>query len=306
VEVHQLRCFVAVAEESHFGRAADRLHLTPSPVSRAVRDQERELGAELFVRRYHQVELTPMGRDLLPQARDLLAGLDELKRQARTAAHGAPRVLHVGGTYLAPPALFDRVVALAEGVAAGRPVDIYEAPSAELIPDIESGAIEIALVHLPVDLTRLDSTTIARYRFLVAMRADDSLAAAAELKLADLAPRTLVAISPKVQPAAMNRLHDRLREAGITKFDQLPDSDLALVASHVRRSRSLALTLSPAAGGPSRVFDDPAFALVPLRDDGLDFTVGVIWRRDRAAAEPDVAALAEAVRRTWRDGPDFY
>src|SRR5262245_1759793 len=92
VEVHQLRGFVA--EESHFGRAADRLHLTPSPVSRAVRDLERELGAELFVRRYHQVELTPLGRELLPQARDLLAGLDNLRRRGRTAADAAPRVLH--------------------------------------------------------------------------------------------------------------------------------------------------------------------------------------------------------------------
>ena len=51
------------------------------------------------------------------------------------------------------------------------------------------------------------------------------------------------------------------------------------------------------------MFDDPAFTLVPLREDGLDFTVGVVWRRDRAAAEPDVAALAEAMRGTWRDGP---
>ena len=305
MEVHQLRCFVAVAEESHFGRAADRLHLTPSPVSRAVRDLERELGAELFVRRYHQVELTPLGRDLLPQARDLLAGLDDLKRRGRTAADAAPRVLHVGGTYMAPPALFDRVVALAEDVAGGRPVDIFEAPSSELIPDVESGAIEIALVHLPVDATRLDSLTIGRYRFLVAMRSDDPLATAAELKLADLTDRTLIETSPKVHPLAMNRMHNRLQGAGITKFDQLPENDLALVASHVRRSRSVALTLSPSTGGPARVFDDPAFTLVPLREEGLDFTVGVVWRRDRAAAEPDVAALAEAMRGTWRDGPDL-
>jgi DNA-binding transcriptional LysR family regulator len=304
VEVHQLRCFVAVAEESHFGRAADRLHLTPSPVSRAVRDLERELGAALFVRRYHQVELTALGRELFPQARELLAGLDELKRRGRAAAHAAPRVLHVGGTYLAPPALFDRVVAVAEGVASSGPVDVYEAPSSELIPDVESGAIEIALVHLPVEEAQLDSVTIARYRFYVAMRSDDPLAAVAELKLADLAERTLVVIPPKPQPTAMNRMHNRLREAGITKFDHLGDTDTALVASHVRRSRSLALTLSPSAGGPSRVFDDPAFVLVPLRDDELDFTVGVVWRRDRAAAEPDVAALASALRRTWSGGPD--
>jgi hypothetical protein len=101
-------------------------------------------------------------------------------------------------------------------------------------------------------------------------------------------------------------MRDYLVSAGITRFQELADSDTALAASHVRRSHSLALTLAPSSGGPARVFDDPAFALVPLRDDGLDFTVGVAWRRDRAGSDGDVAALAGAARRTWSDGPDFF
>jgi hypothetical protein len=100
----------------------------------------------------------------------------------------------------------------------------------------------------------------------------------------------------------MNRFHDHLVRSGITKFHRLPDNDISLVAGYVRRSRALALTLSPATGGPARIFDDPAFALVPLRDDDLDFTVGVTWRRDRAGAG-DVAALSQAALRAWRDGP---
>jgi DNA-binding transcriptional LysR family regulator len=302
VEVHQVRCFVAVAEESHFGRAAERLHLTPSPVSRAVKELERELGVDLLVRRYHQVELTPAGRAVLARARELLAGFDELKAAARSAAHDTPRVIHVGGTHLGPPALFDRLVDLAEEVAGGRPVDVRVAPSAELLPDVESGALEIALVHLPVAQARLESLPIARYQFMVAMRSDDPLAGAGELKLADLTDRILTTISPRVQPAAMNRFHDHLAKSGITKLHHLPDNDTALVAGHVRRSHGLALTISPAAGGPSRVFDDPAFALVPLRDDDFDFIIGVTWRRDRTGTG-DVAALVQAARRAWGDGP---
>ena len=304
MDMHQVRCFVTVAEESHFGRAAERLHLTPSPVSRAVKDLERELGADLFIRRYHQVELTPAGQAVLARARELLAGFDELKTMARTAAQDTPRVIHVGGTHRAPPALFDRVVDLAEEVAGGRPVDIRVASSAELLPEVESGALEIALVHLPVDRAHLDSLPIARYRFMVAMRSDDPLAGARELKLADLTDRVLSSTSPKVHPVAVNRFHEYLVKSGITKFHQLPDNDTSLLASHVRRSHGLALTLSPAAGGSSRIFDDPAFALLPLRDDGLDFFVGVAWRRDRAGAG-DVAALADAVRRTWSHGPEI-
>lgn len=306
MDVHQVRCFVTVAEEAHFGRAAERLHLSPSPVSRAVKELERELGTELFIRRYHQIELTPAGQQLLPQAREALASFDGLKTLARAAGMNAPRVIHIGGTYLAPPALFDRVVALAEEVADGRPVDIFEAPSAELLPDVESGAIDIALVHLPVDSTRLDCLAIARYQFMVVMRADDPLAGTAELKLTDIAHRTFVLGTAKVQPLAMNRMRDHLTKAGITNIDQLPESDSTLVASHLRRSHGVTLALSPSNGGASRVFDDPAFALVPLADDGLDFTVGLAWRRDRAESDDDVAALADEARREWSRGPDIY
>jgi DNA-binding transcriptional LysR family regulator len=302
-DVHQVRCFVTVAEEAHFGRAAERLHLTPSPVSRAVKELERELGAALFIRRYHQVELTPAGEQVLTAARVLLADFDALRDLAGAVSRRAPRVIHIGGTHLAPPALFDRVIGLAEELAGVRPVDIHVASSAELLPEVESGAIELALVHLPADRPGLDSLTLARYQFLVAMRSDDPLAAAGAVRLAEITDRTFAITSPKVHPLAMNRMHQYLADAGITKLHRLADNDTALLASYVRRGHSLALTLSPASGGASRVFDDPAFALVPLRDDGLEFTVGVAWRRDRAESDDDVAGLVRAVRRAWPDGP---
>jgi DNA-binding transcriptional LysR family regulator len=69
LELRQLRYFVAVAEELHFGRAADRLHMSQSPLSRAIRELERELGLVLFVRTTRRVELTPAGSALLERAR---------------------------------------------------------------------------------------------------------------------------------------------------------------------------------------------------------------------------------------------
>jgi DNA-binding transcriptional LysR family regulator len=88
IELRPLRQFVAVAEELHFGRAAERLHMTQPPLSMAIQALERTLGATLFVRSQRSVALSPAGSALLPEARRLLAAADDLPRQAQAAAAG--------------------------------------------------------------------------------------------------------------------------------------------------------------------------------------------------------------------------
>lgn len=297
--MQQLRCFVAVAEERHFGRAAERLHLTPSPVSRAVKELERELGTDLFIRRYHQVELTPAGRQLAQRATELLAGFDQLKTVARQASVGAPRILHAGGTYLAPPTVLDAVAEMAERMYPQYPLDVTFAPSSELLPALTRGELELAVVHLPLDRRDLDSMVLASYRFSIAMRADDPLAAASELTLDDIAHRTLTIGPPTPQPLAMNRMRQRLADAGITSFHEMPDHDAIRLASHIRRNHGLTLTVAPGSGGPSKVFDDPAFAVVPLNDDRLEFLLGLAWRRSAVDDDEVVRDLVHAAHNEW-------
>jgi DNA-binding transcriptional LysR family regulator len=98
VELRQLRYFVAVAEALHFGRAAERLHMSPSPLSRAIRELERELGLVLFVRTTRRVELTPAGAILLERARKALAEIDAAIDDARRAAGPDADTLSVGYT----------------------------------------------------------------------------------------------------------------------------------------------------------------------------------------------------------------
>ena len=91
LELRQLRYFVAVAEELHFGRAAERLHMSQSPLSRAIRELERELGLVLFLRTTRHVELTPAGAALLERARRALAEVDLAVEDARRAARAGER-----------------------------------------------------------------------------------------------------------------------------------------------------------------------------------------------------------------------
>jgi DNA-binding transcriptional LysR family regulator len=96
IELRQLRYFVAVAEELHFGRAAERLHMSQSPLSRAIRELERDLGVVLFVRTTRRVELTPAGLVLLERSRRALAEIDGAIADARRSAVSDDRALGIG------------------------------------------------------------------------------------------------------------------------------------------------------------------------------------------------------------------
>jgi DNA-binding transcriptional LysR family regulator len=300
MDVQQLRCFLAVAEELHFGRAAERLHLTASPVSRIVKDLERELGADLFVRGYHQIELTPAGVELARRAPPLLAEFDRLRSDVQLVAAGEGRVVRLGGSHLSPPGILDSVVECAEKGNPGRPVDVTLAPSSDLLPGLSRGELDAAVVHLPIDDPAMEGLPLASYRFYVAMRRDDPLAAHDELALADLTERTVVTFPLTLQPVAMQQLRDSLAGRGLRNFRLLAGADSAMLAGHVRRTGDLTFTLHPDTGGSSRIFDDPAFAVVPLVD-GPEFRLGLVWLRARAA-DRVVGGVVEAVRERWASG----
>lgn len=145
VELRQLRYFVAVAEELHFGRAAARLHMSQSPLSRAIRELERDLGVVLFVRTTRRVELTDAGLLLLERSRRALAEIDGAVADARRSARAESAVVSVG---FGP---FDRAVmtAIAEEIGAEHPeltVRLEEEVSSESLRRVGVHELSAAVV----------------------------------------------------------------------------------------------------------------------------------------------------------------
>jgi len=95
MELRHLRCFLAVAEELHFARAAERLHIEQSPLSRAVKDLEDELGAQLFVRTTRSTRLTRAGKLFLEHVRRIFTALQQARDSVKAAAHGFDGQLRV-------------------------------------------------------------------------------------------------------------------------------------------------------------------------------------------------------------------
>jgi DNA-binding transcriptional LysR family regulator len=145
VELRQLRYFVAVAEELHFGRAAERLHMSQSPLSRTIRELERELGLVLFVRTTRRVELTPAGSALLERARRALAEIDAAIDDARRAARPDGGTLAVGHT----PFTRLQATRIADELESDRPeiqLRLEEDVTPELLRQIASHELAAAVV----------------------------------------------------------------------------------------------------------------------------------------------------------------
>lgn len=141
----QLTGFVAVAEELHFGRAAERLRMTQPPLSRQIQLLERELGVSLLDRSSRTVRLTAAGRAFLADARRLLADADRSTAAVRSISAGQSGVLRIGFTAASAYAGLDVVLRAAQALGPGVAVDLAELVTADQLDALSRGTLDLGL-----------------------------------------------------------------------------------------------------------------------------------------------------------------
>jgi DNA-binding transcriptional LysR family regulator len=188
LDLRKLRYFVAVAEELHFGRAAERLHIAQPVLSRQIRALEEELGSQLFVRDRRQTELTAAGQQLLEDARPLLANADALRRRvARTGRE--PDRFTVGFM----PGLL--VTAAVRSLGVAHPdlrVDVIRTSWDDQVEVVHDGRVDVSYVRLPVDNAGLTLVPLFDEPRFVALPADHRLAGKEAVSITDLADEHLL------------------------------------------------------------------------------------------------------------------
>jgi len=183
VDLRKLRYFLAVAEELHFGRAAERLHIAQPVLSRQIRALENELGADVFMRDRRSTVLTPAGEQLVHEAKPLLASADALLRRVRAAGEGVARftIGFMPGITLTP------VVRLLRERHPGLDVRMLRTGWHDQVEVLHDARADVGIVRLPIDPAGLEIRPLYTEPRLAIVASAHRLAGKESVQIADLA-----------------------------------------------------------------------------------------------------------------------
>lgn len=172
----QLAGFIAVAEELHFGRAAERLNMTQPPLSRQIQRLEKIVGAELLERDNRKVELTHAGQAFLDEAKRLMALAERAPVAARRIASGRSGLLRIGFTAASGFSILGPLLEEIGGTLPDVDVELHELVTGEQINGLLTGQLDLGLARPPFDTEAFDSQLLYRESMLLAVPAGHRLA----------------------------------------------------------------------------------------------------------------------------------
>jgi DNA-binding transcriptional LysR family regulator len=216
MDLHQLRCFVAVAEELHFGRAARRLNMLPSAIGRHIRLLEDDLSTGLFARTTRNVALTEDGATMLQEARALLASADEISKRFRERGRRRAKTLKVGAVDTAAAGLMPMLLHDFRARHPDVAVQLLEDKTIRLLPRLLSGRLDLAFVRPPEARdSRLEFLMLFHETAVVAVPARHKLAKRKQLTLATLVDQPLIVPDRRVRPHSHDLTVKLFERAGL-------------------------------------------------------------------------------------------
>jgi DNA-binding transcriptional LysR family regulator len=216
VELRHLRYFVAVAEELHFRKAAERLHVAQPAVSEQIRKLEQELGVRLFNRSQRSVALTVAGAALLEEARHVLRHAEVAQQAARNAGEHVTARLRIG--YL-PDSLPGSVPRALRHLASSAPaveVSLTTGPSLRLIGELRASRLDAVVTSLPAPTNGLRVTSLGAQGAVVVLPATHPRAVDSTLAIGQLAPERLLGLPREANPAFHNAVVAMCHAAGLS------------------------------------------------------------------------------------------
>jgi DNA-binding transcriptional LysR family regulator len=291
MELTDFRSFVVVAEELHFGRAAERLHLSQPPLSRRIRRIEDELGVKLFRRTTRRVEITDAGRAFLGEARSVLAAASTAAAVAKRVDRGETGRIVIGAV---TPAIDGVVPAIVRDFRAQHPgigVLIAEMDTAAQLDALRADGIHVGFVRLADhDLRGLETKLVLREPHVVALPRGHRLASARAVTLRSLAGEPLVALAPEVQPELHRRFVAACAAAGFAP--RIVQTARTIPTVTALAAAGIGAAVVPAS---ARHVRREGIAWRPLRGRLPDVEISAAWRKWNPSTA--LALFREAIAR---------
>lgn len=275
-ELRHLRYFVAVAEELHFGRAAERLHMSQPPLSMQIQALERSLGVQLLVRTQRQVSLTRAGEAFLRESRQILSRLEAAGRLARRVSRGEVGELAVGfvssADYNVLPPLLREFRQRAPEVR----LTLHESTTDRQLESLVQGRLDVGFVLPPVEDPRIAYRALHREPLLAALPSAHALARRrGPVPMARLADQPFILFPRELAPGLYDDIVSFCRSAGFSPRVEQEAVQMQTIVSLV--SADMGVALIPASLvhlGRTGVTYKPLREAAPLTE------IGIAWRRD--------------------------
>jgi len=298
MELRHLRSFLAVADELHFGRAADRVGATQPAVSRHLQLLEAELGYALLLRSSRNVALTAAGKALRSGIASHVEAMDLAVNEARaisTASAGRLRIGYVANlSYVFLPQLLERLRQRVPHAA----FEVHESPTPRQIDALNTGRLDVGIALAPLDDSSLMQRRLFEERLIVMTRAGHPLARRKNIELGTLANEPFVICPRYVRTGLHEIVRQRCQCAGFTPNVVQEVGGRTLLEELIVSGVGISVVPESASHVPRT-----GVAFVPLRGKVEPIQVHVIWKKGNLEPLlPLFLELAVSGAREWRTG----
>lgn len=277
IELRHLRYFIAVAEELHFGRAAQRLHISQPPLSQQIMQLEAETGAQLFNRTNRSVQLTPAGSQFLQDARAILLQVEQATQRAARLHRGEEGELRIGFT---SSAAFIGVMSDALYVFRQRwpnvHVQMQEINTRQQLAPLHEGKLDLGVMRntpLPADLHH---QLLLREPLCAVVHKAHPLATAGRITLQALAREPFVFFDPQVGTALYSEILDLLQRYQIRPYITQEVGEAMTILGLV--ATGLGVSILPASFSHARLAN---VVWLPLEEPDAQSEMWLVWSGER-------------------------
>ena len=288
LDLRKLRYFLTVAEELHFGRAAQRLSIVQPALSMQIKMLEEELGVRLFERNRHSVALTEVGTLFLPEARATLYQSAHAADVARACGRGEIGRVRFGFVSSVLPQLLPRLIRSLHARFPRIELELKDMPGPDQAVALKNGQLDFGLMRLPATIPGIQTREVLQESFIVALPGDHPLVACTSLHPTDLSQLPVFILARRYAPGFYDEVMQALTHRGAHLQNATELGEFTTMLALV--SAGLGVGLLPANAGralPANVISRP------LELQGYRATTGLAWTELNSAVKSTVFSLLD-------------